>query len=368
MLPKYRKVAALALGAIMAVSVVNVQPAGATPDSELHNKIDEVKEKKAKAEKKVDKLKEEIAEAKEEINDLKAEKKETEDDIDQLKQDIMEAQKRVERRNKLLKDRVTVMYKNGGAVNYIEVLLGSQDFSDFVSRVFALNLIAEQDKKLLEAQKEDKKQLEEDKEQMMESLDELQNQLDSMEDMRSQLEEKKQDALALVEELDDKGEDLRQELQTLEAVPSTVSQSASSNAAPAYSGSASGSVNDIVEMSRKYFGNSVYSMGGGRTQAQIQNGIFDCSGYVHWALSQIGINVGSSTSSQQHAGKSVNPSNMKPGDLVFFDTYKNNGHVGIYLGGGKFIGAQTSTGVAIADMNSGYWKRHFDGHVRRVMN
>lgn len=58
--------------------------------------------------------------------------------------------------------------------------------------------------------------------------------------------------------------------------------------------------------------------------------------------------------------------NAQPGDLVFFDTYKSNGHVGIYLGDGKFLGAQSSTGVAVADMNSGYWKEKFNGNIRRV--
>ncbi len=57
---------------------------------------------------------------------------------------------------------------------------------------------------------------------------------------------------------------------------------------------------------------------------------------------------------------------MKPGDVVFFDTYKTDGHVGIYIGDGKFIGAQSSTGVAIADMSKGYWKEKFNGRVKRI--
>lgn len=52
--------------------------------------------------------------------------------------------------------------------------------------------------------------------------------------------------------------------------------------------------------------------------------------------------------------------------MVFFDTYKKDGHVGIYVGNGKFIGAQSSTGVATVDMTKGYWKNNFSGHVRRV--
>lgn len=57
---------------------------------------------------------------------------------------------------------------------------------------------------------------------------------------------------------------------------------------------------------------------------------------------------------------------MQPGDLVFFDTYKADGHVGIYVGDGKFIGAQSKTGVAIADMSKGYWQQKFNGRVKRI--
>jgi hypothetical protein len=62
----------------------------------------------------------------------------------------------------------------------------------------------------------------------------------------------------------------------------------------------------------------------------------------------------------------VDPNQIQPGDIVFFDTYKKNGHVGIYVGNGKFIGSQSKTGVAIADMSQGYFKDKFNGMVRRV--
>jgi cell wall-associated NlpC family hydrolase len=108
-------------------------------------------------------------------------------------------------------------------------------------------------------------------------------------------------------------------------------------------------------------------MGRGRSQADIQNGIFDCSGFVHWAYQQIGVSVGASTSVLSHTGTRVSYSDIKPGDMVFFDTYKTDGHVGIYIGNGQFLGCQGSTGVAIASMNNSYWKSHFSGHVQRVL-
>ncbi|OXT15243.1 hypothetical protein B9K06_22145 [Bacillus sp. OG2] len=127
---------------------------------------------------------------------------------------------------------------------------------------------------------------------------------------------------------------------------------------------------EVVDVGRKWIGNSVYVFGGGRNQSDISRGRFDCSSFVHWAFAQVGVNLGplSSTSTEtlKHLGKPVSPNEMKPGDLVFFDTYKTDGHVGIYVGDGKFIGAQDSTGVAIADMTNDYWKNTFNGRVRRI--
>ncbi|WP_435868687.1 NlpC/P60 family protein [Bacillus velezensis] len=66
------------------------------------------------------------------------------------------------------------------------------------------------------------------------------------------------------------------------------------------------------------------------------------------------------------AEKKVKYSNIKRGDLVFFDTYKVNGHVGIYLGNGEFLNCQNSYGVSVAKMNNSYWKSHFNGVVVRI--
>ena len=131
---------------------------------------------------------------------------------------------------------------------------------------------------------------------------------------------------------------------------------------------ASGGLATVIKAGYKYIGNSTYSFGGGRTASDIANGRFDCSGFVSWAFRQGGYSIGSSTSVLRNQGTKISLSEARPGDLVFFDTYKKDGHVGIYLGGGKFIGSQNSTGVAIANMNSGYWNNTFSGHVRRIGN
>ncbi|MCL6636055.1 MAG: C40 family peptidase, partial [Peptococcaceae bacterium] len=58
----------------------------------------------------------------------------------------------------------------------------------------------------------------------------------------------------------------------------------------------------------------------------------------------------------------VDPKNLQPGDLVFFqNTYQwGLSHAGIYIGNGKFIHAENeSTGVTISDMWDGYWGPRF---------
>ncbi|AMQ66606.1 tail protein with lysin activity [Bacillus phage Shbh1] len=130
--------------------------------------------------------------------------------------------------------------------------------------------------------------------------------------------------------------------------------------------------------------NSVYVFGGGRKQTNPLNDSIirvDCSSFVWWCYYMHGIQLkggktGMTTDtiktdsrlkiiSRRGGSKSIARSLLREGDLVYFDTYKTDGHIGIYSGNGKYIGAQSSTGIAEADMNSGYWWSKFNGHVLR---
>ena len=87
-------------------------------------------------------------------------------------------------------------------------------------------------------------------------------------------------------------------------------------------------------MDRKF--SLCYVFGGGRNQSGIARGRFDCSSFVHWAFKQAGVDLGpvtsTSTDTLKYLGKPVTPDEVMPGDLVFFNTYKRDGHVGIYIG------------------------------------
>src|SRR5699024_4666342 len=92
---------------------------------------------------------------------------------------------------------------------------------------------------------------------------------------------------------------------------------------------------------------------------------FDCSGFIYWAHKQSGNDIGR-TSVDGYYNRSQIVNNPQPGDLVFFEnTYKNGiSHMGIYLGGGQFIHAGSSTGVAITSVNNSYWSQHFHSYKR----
>lgn len=360
-------------------------------------------------------LEEKIAKVDQAVADNEKIVKETEKEIEEakakikkLEEEIKVIQERIDKRSEILKERAVAIQNSGGSnVNYIEVLLGSTSFSDFVDRVGAISKIVDADEELLIQHDKDKKEVEEKKATVDKELTTLNEKMTDLEGMREQLKEQEAQNDKLKAELKEKEEVAAEKKSKLQAkdvdlaamqadiessmarqapVEASVtnnestststnttnsnSSSKSKSSAKASSAPASTTVGSgmqaVISAGNKYIGNSVYVFGGGRSASDIAAGRFDCSGFVHWAFAQGGYSVGASTDALKNQGTPVPASQMQPGDMVFFNTYKTDGHVGIYIGGGKFIGSQSSTGVAIADMSSGYWAKAFNGRVNRI--
>ena len=91
---------------------------------------------------------------------------------------------------------------------------------------------------------------------------------------------------------------------------------------------------------------------------------FDCSGLVsHVYLEAAGIPLRGSAASMAKAARPVNPAELMPGDLLFFNTLGYSfSHVGIYVGDGRFVHASNPrTGVRTDRLDSKYYAARFEG-------
>ena len=95
----------------------------------------------------------------------------------------------------------------------------------------------------------------------------------------------------------------------------------------------------------------------------------DCSGLVRHVFQEVtGVSLPRTSREMSALGTKVRPGDLKPGDLVFFNTRRFAfSHVGIYLGDNRFVHAPSrGSEVKIASIDQSYWQKHFNG-ARRVI-
>ena len=93
----------------------------------------------------------------------------------------------------------------------------------------------------------------------------------------------------------------------------------------------------------------------------------DCSGFIRYVFqNSLNITLPHNALGMSRIGDDINRNELKPGDLVFFNTLKRKfSHVGIYLGDGRFIHSpRTGRNIEIANMSDRYWTSRFDGARR----
>ena len=95
---------------------------------------------------------------------------------------------------------------------------------------------------------------------------------------------------------------------------------------------------------------------------------FDCSGFVGYVFKHsLGTILPRSTEEISDVGSEQDLDDLRPGDLVFYNTLrKSNSHVGIYLGNSQFIHSPgRGKSVTVANMNDTYWRKRYNG-ARRI--
>ncbi|WP_396329454.1 C40 family peptidase [Burkholderia anthina] len=118
----------------------------------------------------------------------------------------------------------------------------------------------------------------------------------------------------------------------------------------------------MISNARKFLG-IPYVWGGNSPEQGM-----DCSGFVRWVTAMtLGKALPRLASQQSEVGTEVSKNDLKPGDLVFFDTKRGPAtHVGIYVGNGTFINApHTGAKIRYESLTSDYWEARWHG-ARRI--
>ncbi|SOE81942.1 Cell wall-associated hydrolase, NlpC family [Caballeronia arationis] len=94
----------------------------------------------------------------------------------------------------------------------------------------------------------------------------------------------------------------------------------------------------------------------------------DCSGFVRYVFQDtLGMTLPRRAEEMSRVGEKVRVSELKPGDLVFFNTMRRSfSHVGIYIGDNKFVHSpSTGSTIRVDDMENAYWEKRYTG-ARRI--
>ena len=310
-----------------------------------------------------------------EINNLNAQVSGLNTQIAGTQQQITAKQQQIDNDYNLYKQRLRAMYESGDE-SYVVALLASNDFSEFLSRVELVQVVSKQDQELVNNLKAEKAQLTTEQTNLQTQLANLQSSQQTLTAKQQVLSSQKAQAAALVTQkqnavntttqqksaVDEEATLTQQQIDAINAEIEREAEAARASNPEITSASAA----SVIAFAERYTGTS-YVFG----SANPSNGI-DCSGLTQYVFANAaGIYLPHQAISQANYGTAVSKNNLQPGDLVFFATEggRTITHVGIYIGNDAFIGAQTSTGVAIVKnmFESSYWGPDYVT-ARRLLN
>ncbi|MFD3517315.1 NlpC/P60 family protein [Streptomyces sp. NPDC058657] len=321
--PSRTRVTVLSLAATAAVALTS-QSANAVPKPDK-------KEVKAK----VDALHEEAEGATEKFNAAKEKQTTLEKQVKGLQDKSARGQGELNQMRKGLGSLATAQYRTGAVDPSLQLFLSSEP-DQFLDRAAAMNqLTAKQ----------------------AESLRKIQAKQRTLTQQRAEASGKLANLAAVRKELGEKKKFVQGKLAEAQTLLNTLTK-AERDAMAAEENRASRDAGDRAEL-----GNEAPASGiGAAAMAQARTKIgapydwgnkgpnaFDCSGLVYWAFKQVNVTVGGSTYTQESAGRKIyNRSELRPGDLVFFNNLQ---HVGFYAGNGMSLHApKPGTNVRIEDM------------------
>lgn len=284
-----------------------------------------------------------------------------EDEIEVAQAEYDAAKATEQEQYEAMKVRIQYMYENGNA-SYLSIFFEAESMSDLLNKAEYVEQIYEYDRTKLEEFQAITQQVEDLRVTLETEKTDLESQKSEMETQQAYLNTLLEQKKALSEDYEVQLAKARQEAATYKAKikedEKKIAQLeeeerkrlAAQNAANTNKGNASTATiitnatgselgKQIASYACQYVGNP-YVLGG----TSLTNGA-DCSGFTYRVYADFGYSIPRTSYSQRNAGVSVDYASAQPGDLICYE-----GHVGMYIGGGKIVHASTpKSGIKISN-------------------
>lgn len=247
----------------------------------------------------------------------------TENDIKKLQDQVSYTENDIKSNKTVFDKRARVFYMNG-IDGYMQLIMDSKNFGDFVSRVDSVKRIINFDEGIMSDLNNKKQNIVAQKEKLQDENKKLLVLKDDNEKKLVSLNENKDTEKKVLDQLQIQQKIIAQDAS--QAINSNITlSSVSLDSLPSKD-------NDVVAYSYKFLG--IPYLWGGTTPDG-----FDCSGFVQYVYAHAGVSIGRTTYDQIKDGTEVSRDKLQPGDLIFFGTKEDPHHVGMYIGNGMYIHA-----------------------------
>jgi len=322
----------------------------AAPANDKKDSQTSIQQQRSKIETKIEEFDNEIQKTMAKTEENKIKISETQKAIEKASAQVKQVEKEAQTEQQLYNKRMRVMYINGFD-SYTSIILDSESFGDFVSRVDNIRTVIDFDNKIANEFEATKKELDEKQQNLNTAKDELITLHAQDKQKLDKLIVTKESQNKLLTELNSKENLLAGSTNQLSVNKSMskINEIRTSSAKSTLSrGSATISSNAIIAYASNFLGTPY--LWGGTTPAG-----FDCSGFTQYVFAHFGVSIGRTTFNQINDGVQVSKDNLQVGDLVLFGTSSNPHHVGIYIGDNNYIHApHTGDVIKVSPLSSDF--------------
>jgi cell wall-associated NlpC family hydrolase len=259
-----------------------------------------------------------------------------------------------------LEQRLVQLYQNGSP-DLVEILLGSSSLDEILDGIDTASRVSDQDAQILNEVRKFQAEIKQREAELDQARDKQEQVVAERAAKKDEIESRlaqRQELLASIKDqiAEIQAAERRRQARLEEAAEARLETQSTGGGGGGGGPAPPSRYGGVVGIAMQYLG-TPYVYGGSSPSG------FDCSGFVMYVYSRVGVSLPRVVSAQYTAGVPVSRSDLQPGDLVFFNSL---GHVGIYIGGNQFIHSPHTGDVVKISAMTGYYSSGYVG-ARRIL-